>query len=311
MLLKKDIPLKYVVGKIKFEFIFVSVYAIIFGLLHNYLNINSITVPIAVPAIVGTIISLLLAFRSNQAYDRWWEARIIWGAIVNDSRTLVRQVITFYRDAGNPEQAAEFKNRFAMRQAAWCYSLGNFLRNHDALLPVKKFLTDEEFKLAARHKHIPNALLMLHGRDIRKALEEGKINSYQQVEIDQTISRLCDAMGKCERIKNTIFPTTYSLYIHFALYLFVLLLPFGLTEYFGFIEAPLVITIASVFFLIEKMAIHLQDPFENKPTDTPVTTIARSIEITLRHMVSEHRDETELKNIDIELPKMEGVYYVM
>lgn len=311
MLLKRDIPIKYVIGKIKFEFIFVSIYALAFGLIHNYLNINHINVPIAVPAIVGTIISLLLAFRSNQAYDRWWEARIIWGAIVNDSRTLVRQVITFYKDAGYPEQATEFKNRFAMRQAAWCYSLGNFLRNHDALMPVKKFLTDEEFRFVARHRHVPNALLLLHGRDIRRALEDGKINNYQQVEIDQTISRLCDAMGKCERIKNTIFPTTYSLYIHFALYLFVLLLPFGLTEYFGFIEAPLVITISSVFFLIEKMAIHLQDPFDNKPTDTPVTTIARSIEITLRHMVSERNEETELKSIDIELPKMEGAYYVM
>ncbi|MBX2946125.1 MAG: hypothetical protein KF725_09840 [Cyclobacteriaceae bacterium] len=311
MLLRKDIPLKYVVGKIKFEFIFVSVYAIMFGLVHNYLNINSITIPIAIPAIVGTIISLLLAFRSNQAYDRWWEARIIWGAIVNDSRTLVRQMLTFYTDANNPEAAMEVKNRFAMRQAAWCYSLGNFLRNHDAHLPVKRFLNDEEFRFIGRHKHVPNALLMLHGRDIRRALEEGKINSFQQVEMDQTISRLCDAMGKCERIKNTVFPTTYSLYIHFALYLFVVLLPFGLTEYFGFIEAPLVITIASVFFLVEKMAIHLQDPFENKPTDTPVTTIARSIEITLRHMVEGHREETEWRNIDIELPKMEGTYYVM
>ncbi|MBX2962290.1 MAG: hypothetical protein KF687_07245 [Cyclobacteriaceae bacterium] len=311
MLLRKDIPLKYVVGKIRFEFIFVSVYAMAFGLIHNYLSINSITIPIAVPAIVGTIISLLLAFRSNQAYDRWWEARIIWGAIVNDSRTLVRQVLTFYKDSEHSKEAMDFKTRFALRQSAWCYSLGNFLRNHDQLMPIKRFLTDEEYRYVSRHKHVPNALLMLHGRDIRRALQEEKINSYQQVEIDQTISRLCDAMGKCERIKNTIFPTTYSLYIHFALYLFVLLLPFGLTEYFGFIEAPLVITISSVFFLIEKMAIHLQDPFENKPTDTPVTTIARSIEITLRHMVSEHREESDIKNIDIELPKMEGAFYVM
>ena len=311
MLLKKEIPLKYVVGQIKFEFIFVSVYAVLFGLVHNYLDINSINIPIAVPAIVGTIISLLLAFRSNQAYDRWWEARIIWGAIVNDSRTLVRQVITFYKDSGYSEDAMDFKNAFAMRQAAWCYSLGNYLRNHNAFVPLKRFLSDEDHKFVSRHKHVPNALLMLHGRDIRKALDQGKINSYQQVELDKTISRLCDAMGKCERIKNTIFPTTYSLYIHFALYLFVLLLPFGLTEYFGFIEAPLVITISSVFFLIEKMAIHLQDPFENKPTDTPVTSIARSIEITLRHMISEHREESELKNIDIELPKMEGAFYVL
>jgi putative membrane protein len=142
-------------------------------------------------------------------------------------------------------------------------------------------------------------------------MNEAKLNRYQQVEIDNTITRLCDDMGKCERIKNTIFPTTYSLYIHFVLYLFVLLLPFGLTEYFGFIQVPLVITISSAFFLIEKMAIHLQDPFENKPTDTPLTTIARNIEINLRHMVSEFNQEVDMKKIDIELPKMQGSYYVL
>jgi ion channel-forming bestrophin family protein len=310
MLLKKDIPLKYVLGKIRFEFFFVSIYAVAMGLVHNYLNLNHITVPIAVPAIVGTVISLLLAFRSNQAYDRWWEARIIWGGIVNDSRTLVRQAITFYR-SDSSEDANDFKERFALRQAAWCYSLGNFLRNQDALGTTRRFLSEEEYRFVSRHKHIPNALLMLHGRDIRKALQEGKINSYQQVEMDKTITRLCDDMGKCERIKNTIFPTTYSIYINFTLYLFVMLLPFGLTEYFGFITVPLVVTIASAFFLVEKMAIHLQDPFENKPTDTPVTTISRSIEIVLRHMVEENRNENNLSNIDIELPKMQGSFYVL
>ena len=311
MLLRKEIPIRYILGKIKFEFAFVSIYAIGIGLVHNYLNINSINIPIAVPAIVGTIISLLLAFRSNQAYDRWWEARIIWGAIVNDSRTLIRQVLTFYKTGDDFEVDDKFKNQFALRQIAWCYSLGSFLRGQDALTPAKRFLTEEEYRFASKHNHVPNALLMLHGRSIRKALDEGRLNRYQQIEIDQTISRLCDAMGKCERIKNTIFPTTYSLYIHFVLYLFVLLLPFGLTEYFGFIQVPLVIIMASAFFLIEKMAIHLQDPFENKPTDTPLTTIARSIEINLRHMVNKFRDEVEMSGLEIELPKMQGTYYVL
>jgi ion channel-forming bestrophin family protein len=313
MLLRNEIPLKYILGKIKVEFFVVSIYAIVIGLVHNYLNINSITVPITVPAIVGTIISLLLAFRSNQSYDRWWEARIIWGSIVNDSRSLIRQVLTFYKDEGYENDGVKFKENFTNRQMAWCYSLGNFLRNQDALAPAKRFLSGEEYRFVSRHNHIPNALLMLHGRDIRKALDEGKLNRYQQVELDKTLSRLCDAMGKCERIKNTIFPTTYSIYIHFMLYLFVMLLPFGLTEYFGFIQVPLVITIASAFFLIEKMAIHLQDPFENKPTDTPVTTIARGIELNLSHMLREHRYDmdVELADIKLELPKMQGSFYVM
>jgi len=82
---------------------------------------------------------------------------------------------------------------------------------------------------------------------------------------------LFDAQSKCECIKNTIFPSTYSINIHFSLLLFIGLLPFGLIDYFGVAEIAAVTAISASFLLIEKMAIHLQDPFDNKPTDKPVT----------------------------------------
>lgn len=283
----------YVLGKIKVELALVLTYTILFEIFHHYfINVN-VEIPIAIPAIIGTIISLLLAFKSNQAYDRWWEARIVWGAIVNESRTLVRQMITFYKDPDFSVEASNFKEKFAKRQIAWCYSLGQSLRNDDAIKPIKKFLTDDELRFVKNHKHIPNALLVLHAKDLYKTLKDKKITTYQQVEIDNTLTRLCDAMGKCERIKNTVFPTTYSIYIRFTLCLFIILLPFGLISLLSWFAVPLITTIAAAFFLIEKMAIHLQDPFENKPTDTPVTTIANTIEQNLIQMVNEYRNEFE------------------
>jgi putative membrane protein len=128
-------------------------------------------------------------------------------------------------------------------------------------------------------------------------------------------------MGKCERIKNTVFPVTYSLYIHLSLLLFIALLPFGVIEYFGMLEVPLVVAISACFLLIEKMAIHLQDPFENKPTDTPMTAIAKNIEKNLQQLYSiskvqqrkqtkeqvlvEHIDETDT------LLKLKKHYYIL
>jgi len=291
MLLKKKIPMKYVLGKIKFELILVVLYVVSFDLIHRYFDAVAMNIPIAIPTIIGTVISLLLAFKSNQAYDRWWEARMIWGAIVNDSRTLLRQVIGFYKDPDFSVEANEFKESFAKRQSAWCYSLGQALRGKDPLKPIKNLLTAEEFRYVSKHKHVPNAILILHSRALKIAKDKGKINTYQQVEIDNTLTRLCDSMGKCERIKNTVFPTTYSLYIRFTLCLFIMLLPFGLTNLVGWLQIPLVTTIAAAFFLVEKMAIHLQDPFENRPTDTPVTTISTAIEKNLIQMVNEFRDE--------------------
>ncbi|TRW26573.1 hypothetical protein FMM05_04125 [Flavobacterium zepuense] len=291
MLLNKRIPMSYVLGKIKIELALVIVYALGFEVVHHFYHAISINIPIAVPTIIGTIISLLLAFKSNQAYDRWWEARIVWGGIVNDSRSLLRQVIVFYKDPDFSIEANDFKEGFAKRQAAWCYSLAQALRGKDPVKPIKTLLNEDELRFVKNHKHVPNALLMLHGKELKKALEEGKLNVYQQVEIDNTLTRLCDSMGKCERIKNTIFPTTYSMYIRFTLCLFLILLPFGLTDYLGWLQIPVVATIGAACFLIEKMAIHLQDPFENRPTDTPMISISNNIENNLMQMVNEYRDE--------------------
>lgn len=296
MLLKKKIPMKYVLGKIKLELFLVILYAIIFEVFNTYYDNEAINIPIAIPTIVGTIISLLLAFKSNQAYDRWWEARIVWGAIVNDSRTLMRQVITFYKDPDFSVEANDFKENFAKRQVAWCYSLSQSLREKDPYKPIKKILNENDFQYVKKHKHVPNAILMLQSKDLKKAYENDKINTYQQVEIDNTLTRLCDYMGKCERIKNTIFPTTYSMYMRFTLCLFIILLPFSLTDLLGWLQIPLVTTIGAAFFLIEKMAIHLQDPFENKPTDTPMTTICGTIEKNLMQMINEFRDEFEIQH---------------
>lgn len=304
MLLKKNIPLGYVFGKIKFEVFFVTVYASLIAFEDRFFHIISISIPLSVPMVLGTILSLLLAFKSNQAYDRWWEARIIWGAIVNDSRSLVRQVLCFTEAPYASEEVRALVKRITNRQIAWCYCLGMSLRNKMDIEKIRKYLPQDEIAFMSKHDNLPNALLELHARDLRYALNEGWLNKYQQIEIDGTLTRLTDSMGKCERIKNTVFPVTYTLYIHFSLFFFVMLLPFALLDIFGVLEVLMVIAISSAFFLIEKMAIHLQDPFENKPTDTPVTAIARTIEVNLKQMI-------ESENMPEKIKPHENSYYLM
>ena len=303
MLLDKRIPLSYIFNKIKVDLLFV----IIVGLVIHYFASTFSNIlpdmPLTVAALLGTSISILLSFKMNQSYERWWEARKVWGAIVNDSRTLARQAISFTEIIYEGDEVQQFRERMVRRQVAWCYSLGQFLRGESAMRGLERHLTAEEMEYLKQYDHIPSALLDLHGRDLRLALENGWINRFQQVELDRTLSRLCDAMGKCERIKNTVFPVTYSMYIHLSLLLFIALLPFAVIQFFGLMEAPVVVAIATSFLLIEKMAIHLQDPFENKPTDTPVTTIARSIEKTLSQMIR-HQTSVDTK-------QREDYFYVL
>jgi len=293
MLLKEKIPFNYVFGKIKIESICILAYSLLVWELYENVHYTRISIPLSVPAILGTVISLLLGFRSNQAYDRWWEARHIWGAIVNDSRTLAREVLMFMQNDYKSGEVEALKNRIIKRQIGWTYSLGQTLRGQSATQGLEKFLSDEDMTTVSHYTNVPAAILMLHARDIQEALNNEYINRFQQVELDRTLSRLCDAQGKCERIKNTVFPSTYGLYIHISLILFIMLLPFGFIEIFGVMSVPMVVAISACFILIEKMAIHLQDPFENKPTDTPVTTIAKGIERDLKQMLWDGKPRIE------------------
>ncbi|WCT14787.1 bestrophin family protein [Mucilaginibacter jinjuensis] len=309
MLLKKNVPVSYVLGKIKVEMALLALYSTTVYVVHTYYHIPLVSIPVAVPSILGTVISLLLAFRSNQAYNRWWEARTLWGAIVNDSRSFARQVLSFIDNTYDDADKKAMKERMIKRQMAWCHSLSQHLRGQSAQPELKRLLSDEERQSVADVHHIPLALMEHHANDLRLLQRMNWINDYQQVAMDDTLTRFSNSMGGCERIKNTVFPVTYSFYIHIMVLFFVMLLPYTLIEFFGVFQIPLVVAISSSFFLIEKMAIHLQDPFENKPTDTPTTTISRNIERDLKMLL---KDESPA---EVDRPAITvnstSVYYVL
>jgi ion channel-forming bestrophin family protein len=308
MLLKKNIPVSYVVGKIKMELALLGVYSSLVYIAHTVYGFPGVSIPFAIPAILGTIISLLLGFRSNQAYDRWWEARSLWGAIVNDSRSFARQVLTFVDNSYDNEDRSALRERIIKRQIAWCYSLSKHLRGQNAHETLNTLISDEEKQAVLRLDNTPMALLEQHGNDLRLLLRLGWINEYQQVAMDETLNRFSNAMGACERIKNTVFPVTYSLYIHMLVILFALLMPFSLIEHFGVFQIPLVVAISASFFLIEKMAIHLQDPFENKPTDTPMTAISRKIDRDLRQLLKDEYAKVPEPGAS---PKANAMFYIL
>lgn len=138
-------------------------------------------------------------------------------------------------------------------------------------------------------------MLRAHAANLRQLKEEGRIDTFAHVQLDNTIARLCDAQGRAERIKSTIFPVTYRLFLHFIIYVFVITLSISLKNLSAFFELPLLLIISSSFFLLERSATHMQDPFENKPTDTPVSTIARNIEINIKQLIGDANVPPPLK----------------
>ncbi|MEN9685698.1 MAG: hypothetical protein RLZZ28_1484 [Bacteroidota bacterium] len=280
MLLNKKIPISYVFNKIRYELL----YVVMVGLAVHYVTTsfaNSLPeMPITIPAFLGTAISVLLSFKMSQSYDRWWEARKVWGSIVNDSRSFIIQLQSFIDDRN-------LVKKIAFRQIAWSYSLGQTLRNQDPLEKMQDYFSEEDFEKLKGHTNKPLAILQQNATDFRSLAGKKQIDLFTQVQLDNTLVRLCDAMGKAERIKNTVFPTTYRLFLHFTIYLFVVILSIAIKGIDTYFEIPLLLVISMVFFLIEKSATHLQDPFSNRPSDTPVTAIARTIEINIKQLLGE------------------------
>lgn len=293
MLLNKKISIWYFIREIKTQILYMGIFAVSIGLLDLLPWFRKISLPLNIPALLGTAVSLLLAFRTSQSYERWWEARTVWGAIVNDSRTLMRLVTQFF-----PAGEDKIIKEFAERQIIWTYALGESLRRQPFSDRVQNYLDEHQIKAA----NIPNALLDRHSQQLREIAFSKGLTDFQQMQLNDIITRLCDSMGKCERLKNTVFPRSYSILLHTLIYVFAAILPFGLDD--GQLAVEIIITflIPVMFLAIEKTSIIMQDPFENGPVDTPVTALAQTIEINIKQMTGDQ---------NIPVKKENSLYYEM
>ena len=293
MLLNRKISILYFVNNIKWQILFVITFALAVGFLHLRPEFKGIDIPLNILTLLGTIVTILLAFRTSQSYERWWEARTIWGAIVNDSRTLTRTVLQFL-----PENESVEKKKFAERQIIFVNALGETLRKVPLSPKVEAYVKFHNINAV----NLPNALLDEHSHQIGQLKTEAKISDFQQLQLNDIVSRLCDSMGKCERIKNTVFPRSYSLILHLLIYAFTAILPFSLNHNQFVTEIAISIIIPLLFIAVEKTAIIMQDPFENSPVDTPMTSIAQTIEINILQMMGEK---------DVPAKEDKGLYYEM
>ena len=273
MLLDQRIPLSYVFNKVKYNLVTI---VLVSASVHFVSDKYESLLP------VGTAISVLLSFKMGQSYDRWWEARKVWGAIVNDSRSLVIQLQTLV-----PEGNEVAVRRIAHHQIAWCYCLGQSLRGQSPTENLGDLLSPADLEELAHHSNKPLGLLSLTARDVKELRAKDQLELFSQLQLDNTLVRLCDSQGKAERIKSTVFPVTYRVFLHATIYLFVVCLSLSLKDVPFRFELPLLIAISVSFFLLEKSATHMQDPFQNRPTDTAVSAIARTIEINLRQLLKE------------------------
>jgi putative membrane protein len=238
------------------------------------------TAPSLPLTLFGSALVLFLGFRSNSAYQRWWEGRGLWGLMINASRNLARQARNLL-----PEEAREAKRAIVLHQIAYVHALRCQLRRQKPDADVTRFLSKDDPALA--RTNIANGLLDGTGRRIDDARRQGRIDTIQQAAMEAVLVDIANAQGGMERLKNTPLPVQYRFFPTLFTHLMCLLLPIGLVETMG-LATPLGSTVAGLMFLaVLAIGDDLVDPFDNSPHDLPLSAMCRTIEIDLLQAIGD------------------------
>lgn len=244
------------------------------------LKITLTTIPFT---LIGLPISIFLGFRNNTAYDRFWEARKLWGELLIRSRNLSRQcqsLIAYPIIAVASNGLTDIRVRMIYRAIAFSYALKNLLRD----LPgedMPQWLTQEEVALIQSSKNKPDFLINRMALDLQQSMNEKRIDPCLAANIDTTLSAITAAAAACERIKNTPIPFSYTLLLHRTAYIYCFLLPFGLVDSIGFMTPFVVAIVAYTFFGLDALGDEIEEPFGLDANDLPLDAICRAIEIDL------------------------------
>jgi putative membrane protein len=266
-------------------------WALIIALIHWHFPQGLIWMSPLPLTVVGVALGVLLAFRNNAGYDRYWEGRNLWGRLVNASRTFVRQSVSFLRsDDGSHhdlEEREEFIRSMAYRVMAFSHALRHHLRHEDPFLELIVLLPPDEIARLQRIQNVPSSVLMLLGEQLIEIRRRRWLDPILIASLDETLTEFAAIQGGCERIRNTPLPPVYTDIGHKIVLVFCILLPFGLVRDLGPLMPPAVLVIAFAFLLLSRISQLLENPFSLRPNDLPLTSLCRVIEIDLRDALGE------------------------
>jgi len=228
----------------------------------------------------GIALAIFLGFRNNVSYDRFWEARKLWGSMLNDTRSLARQAIT----STGYDPAGEEIPSFIHQLIAFAYSLKHQLRHTDASEDVRKRMPPALAGQVNKAVYKPIIILNQMASWVQKAKEAGKIDSIVQATFNDNFNKLSEIVGGCERIASTPMPYTYKILLHRTVYVYCFLLSFGFVDSLGWLTPFMVAFIAYTFVALEAIADEIEEPFGTEPNDLALNEMCRMIETTLLEM---------------------------
>jgi ion channel-forming bestrophin family protein len=260
--------------KLSWSLIAITAITTVICLLQYVYHVIEIKIPLTLHSLMGVVLGLLLVFRTNTAYERWWEGRKLLGALVNTSRNLSIKLNAFIEADVKKE-----REKLSMLICGFSTVLPLHLRDgsEPEMLAVLAFMGEQQLRELDRSAHKPNAIASILMREIQQLLVSGKITGEQFITLAQNANELIDELGGMERIKNTPIPLPYAMLLKRFIFIYVISLPFGLVNELGWAS---VVAVGIVFYLmvvIEIIAEEIENPFGTDENDLPVDEIAANI----------------------------------
>ncbi len=261
----------------------------------HFLGVDHLLLPVTPVAVVGGAIGIFVSFRTNSAYDRWWEGRKLWGQLINTSRHFCSQVLAYLPRAdgkiGSKAAPSELQRDLITRQIAYVHALRVLLRQQDlkADPDVQRFVPADQLAELAAESNPTHALLQTQLELIVGELEAGRLTEQRMQSFDDSIRALLDIQGGCERIKKTPFPRGYGFIAERLIQAYGVLLPLGLVGGIenDWIAIPMTVLVCLSFALISEVGRVLEDPFTMFWPALPLSAMATTIEINLRQRLGE------------------------
>lgn len=258
----------------------IMIYTAVFYIVEiRLLHLPPVKSPIALHSLVGFVLSLLLVFRTNTAYDRWWEGRKLWGSFTNNSRNLAIKLKTFLP---NGHEDLKF---FEIQIGNYLQAVKDNLRDDSSImhLTFHEGFNSEDLE---NSKHIPNVIFMGIMNRINDLYKNNIISGDQLIVLNNELSSFSDNTGACERIKNTPIPASYNIFIKKMIFLYVLTMPFSFVMEFGAGAIFIVTIVFYAFAGIEIIAEEIENPFGTDNNDLALDSILKKIKINLEEIMS-------------------------
>ncbi|MBS1680522.1 MAG: hypothetical protein JST48_02315 [Bacteroidetes bacterium] len=232
-----------------------------------------------VHSLLGIVLGLFLVFRTNSAYDRWWEGRRLWGALVNSTRNFAIKL-----SAVLPKENHQDRLWFAQMIANFVYATKETLRSGVDFNELE--IDDQDFlKHLKNSGHRPNIIALAMYSKVEGLLKTNIITGFHLTNLDKELKDLIDFMGSCERIKKTPIPYSYTMYIKKFIFIYIITLPFGFIPTLGYFTIPIVILISFILLSVELIAEEIEDPFGRDINDLPTDDICAAIRKNVKEIL--------------------------